>query len=124
MHHTAEAYLELQRGLTALASKYSTPEAKKILTDAIPLVFRIHGHIQKEDHNSSLDIIKSAASVFASILKHEPNQGGGVAVELSRKYLKETEDLVAKKAKIDQIIAWIRTQIDTLETGLNDGKPF
>lgn len=120
----AEIFEELQKGLNVLASKYSTAEARKILSDGVPLVAAIKTHMENEDHVASLDIIKKAFACFEIILKHEPKHGGGAAVELSNRYLTETGDLIRKAAKIDDIFAWIISQVDTLEHGLNNGKPF
>lgn len=124
LFNSAEFFPELKRGLTALANRYKTAEARKILTEAIPLVFVIEKYIEGKDSPDSRHVIQVADKVFSSTFDIERKHGGGIAADLSKKFASETEALQKHHAKTDAVLAWMRTQRKALRDGLNHGKPF
>lgn len=69
-------------------------------------------------------VIQKVHLLYKKILEVEPKDKGGVAIELSKKFVRESNDILRKKASMNEIEKWIENVVKSLQDNLNDEKPF
>lgn len=119
-----EVYQELHRGLKVLVNKYTTAEARDLLSEAIPKVFVIQKHIQQGDHAASLDIVRHVNQMYEKILKLESKHDSEAPNKLAKRFVQQSAYLLRHKTDSSLIFAWLEDAVKALRKELNHGKSF
>lgn len=114
---------QMYKGLLVLTSKYTTAEAQRLQLETNPISFAWK-NLVAEDQEGLNGVLQQVKDMYTKILQAEPKDEGGVAIELSKQFAKESGELIQKKASLKEIEKWVERVVKSLQDGLNNGNPF
>lgn len=105
------AFRDLESGIRATAKFYNNANAQKTLVDGIPLLSILQKALAKGDLPLCYEVLAKGRRIYESVLPYAT----GDAVNLTKGFIRETKELVDKKANANEVQAFLSNAVDGLK---------